>query len=70
MISLFEIIIETLSIPLEKWDKLRVRYKIILFTITLVCIAGIIILFNQSWIHFIVMIQKEVNSLKTHRYIL
>lgn len=48
MISLFEIIIETLSIPLEKWDKLRVRYKIILFTITLVCIAGIIILFNQS----------------------
>lgn len=46
MDSFLEIIIEVLSLPLEKWDDLRLRYKIILFVIVLSCIAGIVILLN------------------------
>ena len=47
MISLFETIIEVLSVPLEKWDTLRTKYKIILLAIFLFCVIGIIILLKQ-----------------------
>lgn len=46
MISFFETIIEILSVPLEKWDELRVRYKIIFFVAVLICMASIVILLN------------------------
>lgn len=55
MISLFETIIEVLSVPLEKWDTLRTKYKIILIAIFLFCVAGIIIVLNQ-WRIFIIII--------------
>lgn len=47
MIFLFETIRELVSVPLEKWDKLRLRYKIFLFFLVIISIAGIIILLNQ-----------------------
>ena len=53
MISLFETIIEVLSVPLEKWDTLRTKYKIILLAIFLFCVAGIIIVLNQWRIIYI-----------------
>lgn len=43
MISLFETIIEVLSLPLEKWDTLRTKYKVILLAIFLFCVIGIIL---------------------------
>ena len=46
MISLFETIIEILSVPLEKWDTLGIRYKIILLVTFLVCVVGMIIVLN------------------------
>ena len=46
MISLFETIIEILSVPLKKWDTLRIRYKIILLVTLLICVVGIIIVLN------------------------
>ncbi len=43
MISLFETILEVLSLPLEKWDTLRTKYKVILLAIFLFCVIGIIL---------------------------
>ena len=47
MISLFETIIEVLSVPLKKWDTLKTKYKIILLAIFLFCVTGIIIVLNE-----------------------
>ena len=46
MISLFETIIEALSVPLESWDKLGNIYRIILFTTVFISLVGIIIVLN------------------------
>lgn len=46
MVSLFETIIEILSVPLEKWDTLRIRHKIIILVTFLVCVVGMIIVLN------------------------
>lgn len=47
MMFWFESIIEIVSAPLRNWDKLRLRYKIILFLLVIISMAGIIILLNQ-----------------------
>ncbi len=46
MVSLFETIIEIVSVPMVKWDKLAIKYKLILFTLVLISIASIVILVN------------------------
>ena len=46
MISLFETILEIVYVPLEKWDNLRLRYKIILFLLVIISIGGIVISLN------------------------
>lgn len=44
---LFESIIEIVSVPLKNWDKLKLRYKIILFLLVIISMSSIILLLNQ-----------------------
>lgn len=47
MIFWLETIIEALSVPLQNWDRLRVRYKIIFSVLVIISMVGIVILINQ-----------------------
>lgn len=43
MDAIFDVIIDILSVPMQKWDKLKVKFKIAIFIITLLVLVIIYI---------------------------